>query len=237
LKRLWAHAEAAFARAEAAEVAWGQARSALESFTPAGRLNDRRHAAAAVAAAVPHLAGRPWAKVRRLLSRPESFTSLDQAARRLAGLGLEPEVLSASLDLEGLRRQPWRSRGSSPAAAAARGLARARPVQLEKTSPAWSQWAEEVSRVRRGVWRASSLVEGVTSVTRMQQCRPRKMTQGRLDLKRLYGNLRRFRVGRRQGQAPYGRLGLKLPDLSFGEFLKLSPSELRQHLSAADDPL
>ena len=87
----------------------------------------------------------------------------------------------------------------------------------------------------RGVWRASSLVECVNSVVRMQQSRHRKMTQGLLDLKRLYWNLRRFRVGRRKGQTPYGLLGVKLPDLSFWEFLKLTPEELRKRLSAQED--
>ena len=86
----------------------------------------------------------------------------------------------------------------------------------------------------RGVWRASSLVECVNSVARMQQARHRKMTQGLLDLKRLYWNLRRFRTGHRKGQTPYGLLGLKLPELSFWEFLKLTPEELREQLSAQE---
>jgi hypothetical protein len=234
LRRLWAAAERAFARAEAAEAAWGRARSALELFTPEGRLNDRHRAEAVVTAAMPDLVGASWAKVRRLLSRPESFTFLDQAAHRLATLGLEQDVLAALLDLEGLRRQPWRSEGSTPAAAAARGLALARVVQLEKTSPGWWDQAAEVNRVLRGVWRASSLVECINSVARMQQSRHRKMSQGLLDLKRLYWNLRRFRTGHRKDQTPYGLLDLKLPDLSFWEFLKLTPGELREQLSAAD---
>ena len=86
----------------------------------------------------------------------------------------------------------------------------------------------------RGVWRASSLVECVNSVARMQQARHRRMSQGLLDLKRLYWNLRRFRTGRRKGQTPYGLLGVKLPDLSFWEFLKLTPEELREQLSALE---
>jgi hypothetical protein len=234
LRRLWAAAERAFVQAETAEAAWGRARSALDLFTPEGRLNSRAHAAAVVAAAIPDRRGAAWAKVRRLLSRSESFTFLDQAARRLADLGLEADTLSALLDLEGLRRQPWRSQGSTPAAAAARGVALARVVQLEKSSPTWGDQAAAVNRVLRGVWRASSLVECVNSVARMQQSRHRKMTQGLLDLKRLYWNLRRFRTGYRKDQTPYGLLGLKLPDLSFWEFLKLTPEELREQLSATE---
>src|SRR3954454_11968275 len=123
LRRQWAAAERAFTRAEAAEAAWHRARSALELFTPEGRLNDRRRAEAVVAAAPPGPGGAAWAKTRRLVSRRESFTFLDQATRRLKDLGLEEGILSTLLELEGLRRQPWRSQGPTPAAAAARGLA------------------------------------------------------------------------------------------------------------------
>jgi hypothetical protein len=111
----------------------------------------------------------------------------------------------------------------------------ARTVQLAKACPDWREEARRVGAVLRGVWRASSLVECVNSVARMQQARHRKMTQGLLDLKRLYWNLRRFRLGRRRGQTPYGLLGLRLPDLGFWELLKLTPDELREQLSAMGD--
>jgi hypothetical protein len=225
VRRLWRQAERAWDQATAAETAWKRARSAFEFFTPEGRLNDRAQAEAVVAAALPHLGGAAWAKARRLLLRPESFTSLDQVRGRLAGLGLDPDVLSALLDLEGLRRQPWRQ------SAATRAWALARAVQLTKARPDWRDEARRVDAVLRGVWRASSLVECVNSVARMQHARHRKMTQGLLDLKRLYWNLRRFRTGRRKGQTPYGLLGLKVPELSFGEFLKLTPEELQEQLS------
>ena len=229
LNRAWHEAERAWDRAMAAEAAWERARSALELFTPGGRLNDRRQAEPEVAAALPDLGGAAWAKTRRLLMRRDSFTFLDQIGERLAGLGLAPDVLSALLDLEGLRRQPGRL------SAATRAWALARTVQLTRSCPDWPGQAERVRGVLRGVWRASSLVECVNSVARMQQARHRVMTQGLMDLKRLYWNLRRFRLGYRRGQSPYERLGLRLPDLSFGEFLKLTPDELRQRLSASGD--
>jgi hypothetical protein len=112
----------------------------------------------------------------------------------------------------------------------------ARTVQPTKAQPDWQEQARRVREVLRGVWRASSLVECVNSVARMQQARHRKMTQGLLDLKRLYWNLRCFRLGHRKDKTPYGLLGLKLPDLSFWEFLKLTPQELRNQLSALNDP-
>jgi hypothetical protein len=229
LNRLWRQAERTWDQATAAEAAWKHARSALAIVTPEGRLNDRTQAEAIVTAALSHLGGAAWAKTRRLLLRRESFTFLDQVHERLAELGLAPDVLSALVDLEGLHRQPWRL------SAATRAWALVRTVQLTKACPAWRDEAGRVCAVLRGVWRASSLVECVNSVARMQQARHRKMTQGLLDLKRLYWNLRRFRTGRRKDQTPYGLLRVKLPDVSFWEFLKLTPEELREKLSAMGD--
>jgi hypothetical protein len=229
LNRLWRQAERTWDQAAAAETAWKRAKSAFELFTAEGRLNDRATAEATVAATLPHLGAAAWAKTRRLLLRRESFTFLDQVQGRLAALGLDPDVLSALLDLEGLRRQPWRL------SAATGAWALVRTVQLTKACPGWRDDARRVGAVLRGVWRASSLVECVNSVARMQQSRHRKMTQGLLDLKRLYWNLRRFRTGRRKDQTPYGLLGLSLPDLSFWEYLKLTPERLREKLSAMGD--
>jgi hypothetical protein len=227
--RLWRQAERLWDQAAAAETAWKQARSAFEFFTPEGRLNDRAQAEAVVAEALPHLSGAVWAKTRRLLLRRESFTFLDQVPERLTELGLDPDVLSALLDLEGLRRQAWRLSNAT------RAWALVRTVRLTKACSDWREEARRVRAVLRGVWRASSLVECVNSVVRMQQARHRKMTQGLLDLKRLYWNLRRLRVGRRKDQTPYALLGVDHPDLSFWEFLKLTPEELREKLSAMED--
>ena len=170
-----------------------------------------------------------WAKFRRLLLRRESFTFLDQVQGRLAGFGLDPDVLSALLGLEGLRRQPWRLSGAS------RALALVRTVYLNQACRDWPKKARQVRMVLDGVWRTSSLVEYVNSVARMQQARHWKMTQGLLDLKRLYWNLRQSRTGRRKDQTSYRLLGVKVPDPSFWEFLKLTPGELREKLSAMGD--
>jgi hypothetical protein len=227
--RLWHEAERLWDQAAAAETAWKQVKLAFEFFTPDGRLNDRVEAKVVVAATIPILSGVVWAKTRRLLLRRESFTFLDRVQERLAVLGLDRDVLAALLDLEGLHRQPWRL------SAATRTWASVRTVQLTKACPDWRAESRRVGAVLRGVWRASSLVECVNSVARMQQARHRRMTQGLLDLKRLYWNLRRFRVGRRKDQTPYGMLGLDLPELSFWEFLRLTPEELRKELSAQED--
>jgi hypothetical protein len=228
VNRLWRQAEQLWDQAEAAAAARKRARSAFELLTPGGDLNVRARAETVVTGALPHRSGAAWAKARRLLVRGEGLTFLDQVPGRLAELGLDPDALSALLDLEGLRRQPRRP------SAATRAWALARTVQLTKARPDWQEDAGRVRAVLRGVWRASSLVECVNSVARMQQARHRTMTQGRMDLKRLYGNLREFRTGRRKAQTPYGLLGLKLPELSFGEFLKLTRAELRKRLSGQE---
>src|SRR5262249_12600253 len=60
-----------------------------------------------------------------------------------------------------------------------------------------------VRRVLTGAWRASSLVEGLNSVVRMHQARQKRLTQGLLDLKRLYWNTHTFRAGKRKRSSPY----------------------------------
>jgi hypothetical protein len=78
------------------------------------------------------------------------------------------------------------------------------------------------------------LVECINSVLRMQQARHRKMTQGLLDLKRLYWNCHTFRTGRRRGTTPYQRLGVPWPDnLHWWDVLKMTPEQLRNKLSTA----
>ena len=86
--------------------------------------------------------------------------------RRLAELGLDADVLSALLDLEGLQRKAWRLSESTPGSAATRAWALARTVQLAKAESHWQELAGRVRELLRGVWRASSLVECINSVAR-----------------------------------------------------------------------
>jgi len=88
-----------------------------------------------------------------------------------------------------------------------------------KTDANWPASYREVARVLRQAVRASSAVECMNSVLRMHQCRHRTVTQGLLDLKRLYWNCREFREGKRRGHCPYKHLGLKLPSYRFWDLL------------------
>ena len=77
-----------------------------------------------------------------------------------------------------------------------------------------------VASVLQDTFRASSAVECMNSVLRMHQSRHRTLTQGMLDLKRLYGNCRVFRGGKRKGRCPYEHVGLKLPSYDFWSLLQ-----------------
>jgi hypothetical protein len=120
--------------------------------------------------------------------------------------------------------------GEGSGAAAVRGLVLVASVLLSLAGVEGAAALAAVRGVLAGVWRASSGVEGINSVLRMQQARHRRLTQGLLDLKRLYWNCHEFRTGKRKRQSPYRRLGVPLPALSWWEILKLSPEELRQLL-------
>jgi hypothetical protein len=146
-------------------------------------LNTRARAEAALQGILPRLAGPQWSKVRRLLVRPQLLTFLDQAQESLSGLPVAEELREAAVQVEGLRCQPDRLREAGARAATLRGVLLAAGLVLSLSGAAGTQALALVRGALRGVWRASSLVECLNSVARMQQGRHRKMTQGLLDLK------------------------------------------------------
>ena len=226
------HAVAAVETGVALEKAWATITDALQLFTPSGELNTRARAEAIIAAALPVLDDAVWAKTRRALTRPQLLTFLDQAHAQLAALPLAPALRDAAVQAAGLRQRPEGLQGERPSAAALRGMLLASGLVLALSGAEGTTAVAQVEQVLRQVWRASSLVECLNSVARMQQSRHRRMTQGLLDLKRLYWNCRTFRTGRRRKQTPYGLLGVCLPTTDWWELLRLSPEQLRQQLSA-----
>jgi hypothetical protein len=228
----WHKAEQAFDRWARQEKAWERLRAALGLFTPEGELNTRARAEAEVQAALAELTGPEWTRARRRLVVPELFTFLDRVHAQLEALPLAPGQRAQLVRCEGLRRRPGLLRGEGVAAAALRGvvLAVGAWVSLWGEAGAWAQAA--VRAVLADAWRASSLVEGVNSVLRMHQRRQKRLTQGLLDLKRLHWNVHVFRAGKRKGQSPYQRLGLKLPPGSWWDLLQKDPKVLQQELSA-----
>jgi len=234
--RLWRQAEQAFDAWGQEERAWQRVVAALKLFHPDGSLSARAQAEADVAAALPGLTGQRWAKVRRALARPQLWTYLDRAHEQLAALPVAGELREAAVQVEGLRRRPEGLRGEGPSAGALRGVLLAAGLVLSLAGPAGAEALARVRGVLGGVWRASSLVEGINSVLRMQQARHRKVTPGLLDLKRLYWNCHRFRTGQRRRRSPYELLGVPLPSLPWWELLKWSPEQLRAYLSAPAPP-
>jgi hypothetical protein len=233
LRVCWPKANVAMEAWEKQERAWQTIHEALLPFTPEGELNTRARAEAVLAEAMAELPDTGFATTKRLLQQPQTLTYLDEIQRKLQALPVAGEVRQAAVRQEGLRRHPELLQGDSPQAAALRGVLLVCAVVLSKAGEAGVQAVQGVRSILRSSWRASSLVECVNSALRMQQARHRKMSQGLLDLKRLYWNYHAFRTGRRRGTSPYQRLGMPWPEgLRWWDVLKWSPEQLREKLSA-----
>jgi hypothetical protein len=229
----WQKAEEAFHRWESAERAFERIRQALRPFTPSGELNTRERAEQTAQASLPALAGGHWDKFKRLLRCPETYTYLDRLREQIEALPVHGEVREAVVASEGIRQNPSLVQGEGPRQAAVRGLLLICGVLIAPAGATGEQAVQALRQAARDVGRASSCVEGLNSVLRMQQSRHRKVTQELLDLKRLYWNLRDFRTGRRKKTSPYERLGVPLPaGLTWWQLLQLTPDQLRQLLSA-----
>jgi len=229
----WQKAEEAFGQWEAAEQALGQIRQALRPFTPRGELSTREGAVQAVEAVLPGLSGEHWDKFKRLLRDPKTYTYLDRLHGQVDALAVPAEVKEAVVLSEGVRQNPELVQGEGQRQAVMRGLLVVCGVLIATAGEAGQAAVATVRQAVRCVGRASSCVEGLNSVVRMQQSRHRKMTQELLDLKRLYWNLRKFRTGRRRKTSPYERLGVPLPPgLGWWQLLQLSPEQLRALLAA-----
>jgi hypothetical protein len=232
LREAWKKAGAAMDAWIKLERIWEKTKTALPLFTPAGALNTRAQAAAVLAETLPQLPETGFAKTKKHLAKPEILAYLDRVGEKLQALPFAEEVKQAAVEQEGLRRRPELLQGESPAAAARRGVWLACAVLLHNAGAAGQQAVTAVRDVFRRAYRASSLVECINSVLRMQQARHRKMTQGLLDLKRLHWNCHTFRTGRRRGASPYQRLGIPWPEgLRWWEVLKLTPEQLQEKLS------
>jgi hypothetical protein len=231
-REAWRKAEQAIDTWSEREQLWQQTKEALRLFTPSGELNTREKAAAVLAETLPQLPDSDFGQAKRFVQKPEMLNYLDRVQNKIQALAFPEDIKQAALRQEGLRRRPELLQGESSQAAAARGVLLMCAVVLGKAGAMGQQALTAVRNILRRAYRASSLVECINSVLRMQQARHRKMTQGLLDLKRLYWNCHRFRSGRRRGTTPYERLGAPWPEgLRWWDVLKMTPEQLRDKLS------
>jgi hypothetical protein len=235
--RKWQKAEQAFYQWEKAEQALEQIRQALQPFTAEGALNTREQARQRVEELLPQLCGDHWDKFKRQVRQPETYTYLDNLKEKIEQLPVSAEVREAVVHSAGIRHNPDLVQGEGKRAAVLRGFLVVWSVLIAQAGEKGQQAVAALRQALRCVGRASSCVEGLNSVVRMQQGRHRKMTQGLLDLKRLYWNLRTFRTGRRRKTTPYERLGVPVPaELSWWQLLHLTPEQLRTRLLAQSPP-
>jgi hypothetical protein len=226
----WTRAIEAFEQAGRLELAWGRCRAAFELFRPDGQLNDRAWAEAEIKAGASELTGPEWSKVSNFLNDRRSLAFLDRMHQRLAAAEPRKEWREA------LAWRSWRLHGGSPnpapcpLAAMVHSVALHLPLEEPEQLP-----YDRIVAVLEDTVRASSAVECMNSVLRMQQSRHRRMTQSMLDLKRLYWNCHAFRSGPRRKMCPYRALGLDLPTYDFWTLLQSHPVDLTQELSTSAD--
>jgi hypothetical protein len=215
----WKQVEATFAEYERSESGWEMAHGALSVFDGEGQLNDRARAEQQIARALLLLSGREWSKVRNFLQTRESLTFLDRLHRQLCEAVPEDPLRAELVRLWWLRRQRPRANTTGGVGSAGHVAHLVQALVCRKMDANWQELYAVVTRVFRLTVRASSAVECMNSVLRMHQSRHRTVSQGLLDLKRLYWNCREFREGRRRRHSPYELLGLKLPSYRFWDLL------------------
>jgi hypothetical protein len=221
----WQRAFAAFARYEHWEGVWRRGRAALEVFRPDGALNDRSWAEQELARVCWELRAGYWKKLRAYLRDRRLLTFLDRLHSRLAQAEPRSDLRAELAELVRLERAARRGE------AGAEGRAAVQRVLCSKQADDWEAGYAGVAAALSGVVRASSAVECVNSILRMHQGRHRNLSQGLLDLKRLYWNTRAFRSGKRRDCCPYELLGVALPTWDFGKLLHMDPAQLAQKLS------
>ena len=222
----WKPAIASLRHVERLAAAWDRAHAALDLFDPTGRLNTRARAEAEIALALKDLTGPEWSKVRNFLNDPRSLNFLDRMHRRLESAEPRGDWRDAMAWRWWLRHR--RSSTSDPRISVVRSIGRDGSLSPEEQAS-----YERVESVLKDTFRASSAVECMNSVLRMQQSRHKTMSQPMLNLKRLYWNCHRFDSGPRKGVSPYQRLGLALPTFDFWALLQIDPKELTQTLSTS----
>jgi hypothetical protein len=226
--RAWRKAERLCDQAGNAQEAVQQIAAALSWFAVQGQLYCRQTAQAQLDAASQQRQGAGWSQVKRLLSDERTLRPVERLRAHLTSAVSEPVLRDALTRLGYVNAQRRQVHGD--ACVRLRQLAVIEPVLGERLGPQWQSASRRVDELLRHAVRARSAVECVNSVGRRHQGRHRHVSQGLLDLKRLYWNCRVFREGKRKGQSPYALLGLHLPSAEWWQLLQMAPEEVEQKL-------
>jgi hypothetical protein len=224
----WSKATESFQEVDRLEAGWRRCRGAFELFRPDGRLNDRVWAESEIQAGLSELTGPEWRKVRNFLTDSRSLAFLDRLHERLEMAEPRAEWRAVLAWRRWRLQNPCSGPVTTPLAAIAYAVAAQRPLHGAEQAA-----DDRMGAILTDTVRASSAVECMNSVLRMQQSRHRRMTQPMLDLKRLYWNCHRFRSGPRKNRCPYQALGVELTTYDFWQLLQCDPDELTQELSTS----
>lgn len=226
--RSWRKAERLFEEAVQAQEAVEQIKGALAWCDAAGHLYAREQAQEQLTEAVRQLQGDCWKKTKRMLSDARTLRHWDRLHEQLSSAIAEPMLRAALVHLWSLLRRLKQAEGDDRVLWSQ--LVAMACVLCGRLCPEWQAEYVKVDELLSQAVRASSAVEGVNSVVRMHQGRHRHVSQGMLDLKRLYWNCRAFEGGKRKGRRPYELLGLKFPTSDWWQLLQMDPQELEQKL-------
>ena len=230
--RAWGQAERLFDEAVQAQEAVEQITEALGWFDASGHLYGRERAQAQLDEASRKLQGESWSKAKRMLKDARTLSHLDRLHEQLRLAVPEPMLREALIHLWYLSRLMRQTEGEDHVRL--QEVVVLEHVFCGRLCPDWREGYMKVDELLRQAVRASSAVEGVNSVVRMHQGRHRHVSQGMLDLKRLYWNCRVFRDGKRKGRCPYALLGLQVPIAEWWQLLQMNPEELEQKLLTQD---
>jgi hypothetical protein len=184
--RAWRKAERLCDQAGNAQEAVQQIAAALTWFDAKGRLYCRQTAQAHLDEASQQLRGDCWSKVKRLLSDERTLRHVDRLREHLTSAVSEPVLRDTLTRLWYVNDQMQQAQGE--ACVRLRQLVVIEQGLCERLCPQWQHAYRHVDELLRHAVRASSAVECVNSVVRMHQGRHRHVSQGLLDLKRLYWN-------------------------------------------------
>jgi hypothetical protein len=224
--RAWRKAEWLCEEAVQADGAAERITAARSWLSPDGTLQTREEAQPQLREASAQLPGPQWSKGRRLLREEWTLRPWDRMHEPRAA------VVSVPLWRESLTRW-WYFSDAMRQAQGEDGhrfthLVAMEQVLCQRLCAQGQAAYVGVDTLWRPAVRASRAGEGGSSVVRMHQGRHRHVSQGMLDLKRLYWNCRVFRDGKRKGRCPYDLLGLKVPIADEWQLLQMNPEELAQ---------